>query len=48
VTPNVKNPWSKKDTVEILREIPIEIFMKLFEARERQGRYLREMPRRLV
>jgi len=28
--------------------IPISIFMKVSEAKERQGRYLREMPRRLV
>jgi hypothetical protein len=28
--------------------IPIQIFMKVFEAKERQRRYLREMPLSLV
>ncbi len=27
---------------------PIQVFMKLFEAKERQGRYLRDNSRRLV
>jgi hypothetical protein len=34
--------------VTFLCGIPIQVFMKVFEAKERQGRYLGEMPPRFV
>jgi hypothetical protein len=40
----VYESWYKASPHFSLYEIPISIFMKVFKAKERQGRYLREMP----